>query len=134
MVSHASKMSVPMSINHPNITSLIYELVKTIEFDIELDTGFTLRIELLRSISESRRFRAHIWGTEFFRLQSTFPQDAATERPAHEPSDEIILVDYSHLLSRKYEDFESETVESAAQSILDDCKKLLVHATGQGSS
>ncbi len=39
-----------MSQQHPTNTSRIYQLIKVIEFDIDLDVdSFTLRIELLQS-------------------------------------------------------------------------------------
>jgi hypothetical protein len=119
-------------INHPNVIRQVYELEKIIEFDIELsDVRNTLRIELFRNLSEPRHFRAHIWGSEFFRIQSSFPRDRVTDQPAHEPSDEIVLVDYSHYLSGDYRDFEAESLESAAAMILDDCRRFLNHISGQ---
>ncbi len=120
-----------MPIQHSHITSPVYELITVVEFDIELDETFTIRVEVLRCVSDLQRFRAHVWGREFFRLQTTFPQDPATRQPAHEPSDEAILVDFTHYLTTSYDDFQASTPEAALQRVLDDFRGFLVHTTGQ---
>ena len=115
-----------MNLSHPFVKSKIYELFKTIEFDVAIgDDGFSLRIELLRAISSSNHFRVHAWRSEFFRIQSTFPQESKSHRPADLPSDELIFIDYSTQLKGDYSDFRAENEIAALQLILDDCQQFL---------
>ncbi len=112
-----------------------YELVKVVECDVEIgDDQFAVRVELLQSDSDVRHFRARIWRTEMYRLQSTFPQDPSTNEPAHAPSDEIIWVDHSHTLGRSYSDFEAESPEAALRLIMEDYQTFLRRVAGQGGN
>jgi hypothetical protein len=115
-------------IKHSTIKSSIYELIKTIEFDVEIgDDGFSLRLELFQSLEDSKTFRVHLWRTEFYRIQSTFPQESGT--PKHEPSDELIWIDWSTQLQEDYNNFQAENAENAVQLVLDEIRKRLVHTT-----
>ena len=117
-----------MNISHPLVKSEIYELIKTIEFDVAIgEEGFSLRIELFRASSSPNEFRAHIWRREFFRIQSTFPQDAKTHEPVDPPSDEMIFVDDSHQLQGRYDHFHAESESAAIQLILEDVRRRLEH-------
>jgi hypothetical protein len=119
-----------MHISHPVVGNKIYELIKTVEFDVTLgDDGFTVRIELFRSTTNVNHFRAHIWRSEFFRIQSTFPQDGKTHQPADQPSDELIFTDYSSQFKGRYSDFQAESEDVALQVIFDDYKSFLKHVT-----
>lgn len=121
-----------MIINHSSITSPVYESIKIVEFDLQTgDDHFSIRIELFKCISDPHSFRAHVWRTEFYRIQATFPQSENTGQPADKPSDEIILVDWSSYLSRDYMNFQSSAPESAIQLILDDIQQTLVQTTGK---
>ena len=121
-----------MNISHPAIKSEIYELARMIEFDVALGEGsFNLRIELLRAISSQHRFRAHIWRSEFYRIQSTFPQDDETHKPVDPPSDELIFIDYSTQLGGDYSDFPAEDDTAALQMVLDDFQNHLKHIAGE---
>jgi hypothetical protein len=123
-----------MLIKHPGIISPIYDLIKTIEFEIEIgDDQFSMRIELFRCVSEPNRFRARLGRFERFRIQSTFPQEPITHQPAHSPSDEEILIDSRIWLTGNYDDFKANTPESAIQLILDDFKGFLVRTLGEGT-
>ena len=120
-----------MNTSHGFVKSQIYELIKTIEFDAEIgDDGFLLRVELLRANSDPNYFRAHIWRGEFFRIQSTFPQDAKTHEPIDPASDEIIFVNYSYQLQGKYSHFHAESETAAMQMILDDFQRRLEYIAG----
>ena len=114
-----------IKITHPNITSPVYELVKVLEFNIDLQgiEIFPLRLEIFRSLEDNCRFRAHIWRTEFFRIQSTFPQEDG--KPSHQTSDEEILVDFSHYLTVDYDDFRANSIEEAIELIIEDLKRFL---------
>lgn len=103
-----------------SIKSPLYELIKTVECDLQVgDDGFSVRIELFRNITSSGWFRAHLWRTEFYRLQSTFPQKQPSGQPAHHPSDELIQIDWSSTLDQDYKDFQASDQEAALQQILD---------------
>lgn len=61
-----------------------YKLLKVLAFDVDIyDKQFGLRLELLQCTSDSNCFRAHIWRTEFYRIQSTFLQNETTGQLAH---------------------------------------------------
>lgn len=121
-----------MNISHAFVKSEIYELIRTIEFDVEVgDDDFLLRVELFRAKSDSNYFRAHVWRREFFTIQSTFPQDAGTHEPVDPPSDEMIFVDDSHQLSGDYSHFQAESDTAALQMILDDFQSRLKHIAGE---
>lgn len=120
-----------MNIAHPAVISNVYELIRTLEFDVTLgEDSFNLRIELFRATSNPGYFRAHIWRSEFYRIQSTFPQNHETHEPVDLPSDELVFVDYSTQLSGDYSAFQAEDVTSAIQLILDDCQGFLKRVAG----
>jgi hypothetical protein len=117
---------------HSSITSHMYEVIKVVEFDVDLDfDSFSLRIELLRSATTPDWFRVHVWRTELYRLQATFPQDKPSGQPLHEPSDENILVDWSHYLAHDYKQFQASNSEAALELVFDDIRRFLVRVTGK---
>lgn len=119
------------TIQHFGITSPFFELVKTIEFDIQIgDDSFSLKLELFCAVSDTQRFRARIWRLENYRIQPTFPQDEITSKPSHEFSDETIFVDTALWLSKNYDDFQAETADKAIQIVLDDFRFFLVQTLG----
>lgn len=110
----------------------VYELVKTVEFDVEIgDDQFVLRIELFRTVSDIHTFRAHIWRTEMYRIQSSFPRDQLTDKPAHLPSDEVILVDLNYLTG-DFSNFQAENQEIALQLVMHDFQDFLTRIAGPG--
>jgi hypothetical protein len=120
-----------ITIQHPSITSPLFELAKTVEFNLEVaEDHFSLRVELFQDISNAQRFRARIWRLEMYRIQSTFPQNETDGQPADQPSDESIFVDTGAWLSQRYEDFRAETPDRAIQIILNDLRDFLVRASG----
>lgn len=115
-----------MKIDQPRISETVYELVKVVELDVEIgEDHFALRIELFHNNSSAHSFRAHLWRSEMYRIQSTFPQDESTNEPAHLPSDELILIDHSHYLARSYSNFQAESQAAALQMIIDDFQGFL---------
>ncbi len=109
----------------------LYTLVKTVQFDVVLgDDAFALRVELFQDISNKRMFHADIWRNEFYRIQSTFPQNPATGRPQDHPSDEVILIDWSTNVSGDYSLFEATTAKVALNIVLGDIRSTLDRATG----
>jgi hypothetical protein len=119
-----------MAIDHSSISSDVYELVRLVEFDVNIAGDvFGLRVELLHSLSDRNWFRAHFWRQEMYRIQPTFPQDASG--PVHDPSDERLLIDWSHYLDNDYRDFEAASPDKALQLILDGVRQALVRLTGR---
>ena len=109
----------------------LYALVKTVEFDVVLgDDSFTLRVELFQDKTRRRTFRANIWRNEFYRIQSTFPQKSSTAQPEHQPSDEVILIDWSTNVRGDYSVFKAASSAAALNMVLKAIQAALDHATG----
>ena len=117
-----------MRIAHSAITSPIYELSKVFEFDLCLgDESWPIRIEVLQNGSPVR-FRCRIWQSEFFRIQSTFPQDEGG-LPRDHPSDELIWVRFSGPKLGAYDDFQARDADAALTIVLADFERFLDHTT-----
>ena len=120
-----------MKISHSAITSSVFELIKTLELDVQLGAdSWSIRIELFRDIETKGRFRCHVWELELFRLTPTFPQDKDNE-PAH-ISDDVLMVDRGIARSRiayPKEDIVAPDVNAALEIVLDDLKRFLEHVT-----
>jgi len=111
-------------------TGHFYELIKTVEFDVVLgDDSFALRVELFQDKSHKRTFRANIWRSEFYRIQSTFPQNPSTTQPEHQPSDEVILIDWSTNVRDDYSGFKAASSTAAFDMVLKAIQAALDHAT-----
>jgi len=73
------------------------EVVRTIEVSpIALTGGESLHLRL-EVLKQGKRFVGRVYRWEFFRIQPTFPQHKG--RPAHDESDEMLLVRDNTLLS-----------------------------------
>lgn len=108
-----------------------YALVKTVQFDVALgDDSFALRVELFQDRTRRQMFRANIWREEFYRIQSTFPQNPSTGQPAHEPSDEVILIDWSTNVRANFSAFKAASSTVALNMVLKAIRAALDHATG----
>jgi hypothetical protein len=122
-----------MKVIHSAVTSAIYELVKTIEVDIQLgEDSWTTRVELLRNTEKSDHFRCRVWELELYRLTPSFPRDE-NNLPAH-ITDSPIFVERGIANSRiKYphEDVVTPDADSALQIVLGDLKRFLEHVTGE---
>lgn len=120
-----------MKISHSAITSSVFELIKTLELDVQLNDGsWSIRIELFRDTETKGRFRCHVWELELFRLTPTFPQGKDNE-PAH-ISDDVLMVDRGIARSRiayPKEDIVAPDVDAALDIVLDDLKRFLEHVT-----
>ena len=119
-----------MELKHPDIKSSVFKLIGTYELDLSFCSQdeadeFSLRIELFRSLNKKNLFRCKSWKNEFFRIQSTFPQDDFGGH-LHAPSDEMILVKYYF---GEGCDFFAETPKEALNKIIEDLSKLLEHVT-----
>jgi len=108
--------------------SHLYALVKTVEFDVVLgDDSFALRVELFQDKTRRRTFRANIWRSEFYRIQSTFPQNPSTGLPEHQPSDEVVLIDWSANVRGNYSVFKAASSTAALNMVLKVIRAALDH-------
>ena len=107
-----------MKISDPAVTSDIYELVRTIEFDMEMGDKFLpTRVEVFRDTQRKRHFRCHMWELEYYHVESTFSRDRRGNEPGA-PSDEPILVERTWELSSKFLDFQAPNAEAALKQFL----------------
>lgn len=118
-----------MKLRHQNITSAVFELVKTFELDVEFgDDLLRTRIELFRDTEREDHFRCHVWEIELFRLTPRFPDDEN-----HEPtevSDDLVLVDRGIAHSQlDYDGFFASSIDAALKLIIADLDRFLEHAT-----
>lgn len=79
------------------------EVIKTYEIETEPAPDaevecLRFRLELVKHMEPDGQTEAILYRKEFFRIQPTFPQQDG--KPAHEPCDEFILVEETHLLDR----------------------------------
>lgn len=119
-----------MPISHQAITSPIFELKRTVEFDITLSEDFfPVRIEVFQDIANPNQFRCRIWQLEYYRVQPTFPQDG-DGNPSEEGADEAIWVDWEYQLANDYQCFTAQDTDAALTKILDDVRKFLLRTTG----
>jgi hypothetical protein len=120
-----------MKIMHPAVTTPIYELVRSVEMDLQLgDDSLTFRIELLRNTEKAHRFRCHVWELEMFRLKPTFPQNGDNE-PAH-VSDDVLMVDRGiprSQIAYPRDDIVAPDTDAALEIVLNHLKAFLEHAT-----
>lgn len=81
-----------MKINHSAVKSALYELVKTVEFDLQPDDEWSVRIEILQNTENRELFRCRVWELELHRLTPSLPRD--------EDGKPIYLVDVPILIER----------------------------------
>ena len=126
-----------MKIIHRAITSSIFELVRTVELDIQLsdEDSWTVRIEIFRDTEKANVFRCHVWELELFRLVPSFPRAEADE-PAH-ITDDVIMVERgianSEIASRLNKSFSATNIEAALEMVIEDLKKFLELTTGESA-
>jgi len=120
-----------MRIDHKCITSSFFELVKTIETDIDFENdSWSIRIELFRDTENIEYYRCHVWELELFRLTPTFPNDDSDS--PKEITDDILMVDRGIAHSKiDYKRFKANSVDEAVEKIIDDLKCFLEHVTGE---
>lgn len=117
-----------MQIKHPAIQSPVFELSKTIEFDLHVrDECWPIRIEVFLNTETAGRFRCCVWQAEYFRIQSTFP--SGERGPEHPPSDELIWVRFAGPKMREYNDIKAQSADAALSIVLKDFGAFLEHTT-----
>lgn len=114
-----------MRIQHRAVTSDIFKLITTIEFDLVVRNHFLpTRIELFQDTSRKRHFRCRLWERDLYHMQMTLGPSG--KRPLrHLQSDEEILVERTWELSSKFEDFEAPSAARALNLFLDSLKRYL---------
>ena len=119
-----------MEIDRSQISSPLFELVRTVEFDVTVgETDIPLRVELFRATEDETLFRARLWEKTSVRLVPTQPPDERGEPT--EPSDEDVPVERSAQLSGDYEAFVAPDAEAALQIVLRDLAGQLDYWSGE---
>jgi hypothetical protein len=114
-----------MKLHHPAVTSDVFKLVVTLEFDLSLGDHFLpTRIELFQDTERKRHFRCRLWERDLYHLQLTLSR-GKTRKRTRLASDEQILVERTWELSDKFEDFEAANPQSALKKFLSTLKNYL---------
>jgi hypothetical protein len=113
-------------IQHPCVTSDVFKLISTIEFDLEIN-GHLLptRLELFQDTERENVFRARMWERDLFRLRPTPHTDEATGEVIDGEEDEELLIERTWELSDEFESFEADSAEAAIGRVLDALKEHL---------
>ncbi|MFY1830370.1 hypothetical protein ACN47A_30940 [Myxococcus fulvus] len=100
------------------------EVVRTLDLEPMVVGGeeLRLRIEICRALPSARKYFSRLWRIEHYRIQSTFPQQKG--RPAHDPSDqEILMLERDLPLGT----FTARTANTVLQRLLAELRLLLDH-------
>ncbi len=115
-----------MKIIHSSIKSPVYELLKVLEVDLQLNDEFrSARFELFRNTENDGQFRCRILQAEPFRIQSVFAQTGN----GSPQSGELIWVEFKGF-QQPYQNFEATDSEAALELVLADFRRFLEHTTG----
>jgi hypothetical protein len=80
-----------MKIQHPAVTSDVYKLAETLEFDMNVGGSYLrARVELFRDTTRRRHWRCHFWELDYYHVQGTFREKGRRARPV---SDETLIVE-----------------------------------------
>lgn len=110
----------------PAVAGPIYELARTVEFDVVIgDAATPIRVEIFQADDDESRFRARVWQRE------ELPGGTAG---ADSESPEVLaerVID----LGETYLDFEAEDLEAALAAVLADlADRLAPWRRGEGSA
>lgn len=115
-----------MIIQHPFVTSDVFKLISTLEFDLEIDGHFLpTRLELFQDTERADLFRCRMWERDLFRLKPTPYKDAATGQMIEGEEDEELLIERTWELSDEFESFEADSPETAINQVLEALKAHL---------
>ena len=119
-----------MRIRHPAVKSPFFELLRTVEVDLQMgDDLYSCRIELYRDTEDPGYYRAHVWELEHFRLKPTFPQTRAG-RPK-DISDDLLLAERATQLTGRYRRFNASSPKAALDIVISDLRGRIEHWTGK---
>ena len=108
----------------------VFDVVSVSEADVEMgDESFRLRFEITRSRKDRRRYRAHLLRAELYRIQPTSPQSKG--QPRHQPSDELIWVDWTSILRGYDTPYRARSPAEAEQRVLLETGAFLSHSRGE---
>lgn len=120
-----------MIIRHPAVTSDVFKLISTVEFDLEIHGHFLpTRIELFQNTERDGIFRCRLWERDLFRLQSSPQHDAGTGPQELEATDEEVLVERTWELSDSFECFEADSTDHALRLFIDAIENFLRRIPG----
>lgn len=122
---------------HPNVTSPIFELVRTIEFDITLgEDVFPLRLEVLSDTEDRNRFRCRIAEHESYDVQPTFTMDKQSSAPLHGSCSVLLLVgdNAPFLLGPEFDDFNATDTDDATRKAVAEVKATLARMLGKAAT
>ena len=115
-----------MIIQHPFVTSDVFKLISTLEFDLEVNGHFLpTRLELFQDTERADLFRCRMWERDLFRLQPTPYKDEATGKLVEGEEDEELLIERTWELSDEFESFEADSAEDAINQVFDALKGYL---------
>lgn len=125
-----------MIIRHPAVTSAVFKLVSTVEFDLEIDGHFLpSRIEVFQDTERDRVFRCRLWERDLFQMQPVAQQEAGDRQETPEVTAEEVMVERTWELSDGFESFEADTPAKALQIFIEAIETYLRRAlTGNGGS
>jgi hypothetical protein len=106
-----------MEFAFPEIAGPMFELVRTVEFDVTIgEAGIPIRIELFQAMDDPTRFRARVWQRE--ELKPPAETEAAAKGP--ERGTPEVLAERPVDLGDDYLDFEAEDSDGALHAVLED--------------
>ena len=115
-----------MIIQHPFVTSDVFKLLSTLEFDLEVNGHFLpTRLELFQDTERANLFRCRMWERDLFRLKPTPFKDELTGKLVEGEEDEELLIERTWELSDEFESFEADSAEDAINQVLEALKGYL---------
>lgn len=114
-----------MKIDHPFVTSAVFKLVTTLEFDLSVGDHFLpTRIEVFQDTELETHFRCRMWERDLFHLKPT--SLVGREKSVEEAEfDEEVLVERTWEISKKYEDFKAPDAETAVNNFIESLEEYL---------
>lgn len=102
-----------MEFAFPEIAGSVFELVRTVEFDVTIGgASVPVRVELLQAMDDDTRFRARVWQRE------ELPRETEAGAPIQATPE--VLVERPVDLGEDYLDFEAEDSDAALRAVLED--------------
>lgn len=115
-----------------DIGPTVYELLRTLEVDLEIEgDAWPVRIELYRDREDETHYRARVWLLETFRIQPTFPQ-SDDGLPQDDAGDEDVLVEWSYNLREEFDSFIADTEREALDRVMAALEDFVAHVAGNG--
>jgi hypothetical protein len=108
------------------VTSDVFKLISTLEFDLEIGGHFLpTRLELFQDTERANLFRCRMWERDLFRLTPTPYKDEATGKLIEGEEDEELLIERTWELSDEFENFAADSAEDAINQVVTALKEYL---------